>query len=148
MRSVKNFILISLIIIMQTMHIHAQTQKMNLTKAPQNLTELFSFIKEKYGYRFFYSNDLVKPDQKVALSSGEYILPDLLKELSAKTGLSFSMKENNLIVVEDSNKQPVVSGVISGIVTDSGTGATIPGATIMVLGTKEGIVSNMDGNLR
>ena len=88
-------------ILLQIGQVRAQSEKLSLSGAPGNLTDLFSFIQEKYGYRFFYNNDLVKPDVSIKLSSQEMTLQDLLKELSAKTGLSFRLMENKLIVVED-----------------------------------------------
>ena len=104
MQSIKNGILICLLILAQTFQTNAQVQKMALKGAPQNLTGLFSFIQEKYGYRFFYNNDVVKPDMLVTLSSGDITLEELVKELSAKTGLNFTVKDNNLVVVEDAGK--------------------------------------------
>lgn len=153
MRTVKNFTLICLLILLQTIKISAQVQKMDLAGAPQNLSGLFSLIQEKYGYRFFYNTDVVKPDMKVTLSSSDYVLPDLLKELSTKTGLTFSIKENNLIVVEDgrkpanvpANTQASVSGTVSGTVTDSKTGETIPGVSVSIAGTTQGALTDMDG---
>lgn len=146
MQSVKNFILIGLLILVQILPINAQVQKMALRNAPQNLTGLFSFIQDKYGYRFFYNNDIVNSEMRVALTSTEVSLPDLLKDLSAKTGLTFSIKENNLIVVEDIRKQNVVSGIITGTVKDSKTKETIPGASISILRTKEGTATDLSGN--
>ena len=38
------------------------------------------------------------------------------------------------------------SGAVSGVVTDAGDGTSLPGATIVIKGTTEGAVSNIDGN--
>ena len=48
MQSIKNGILICLLILAQTFQTNAQVQKMALKGAPQNLTGLFSFIQEKF----------------------------------------------------------------------------------------------------
>jgi len=142
---IKRFILIGLLILGHTIQIYAQTQKITVTKAPKNLTGLFSFIQEKYGYRFFYSNEVVTAE-KVELTANEYVISDLLKELSDKTGLTFDLKENNLIVVEDtSNTQPKVSGKVTGTVKDAATGETIPGVSVMTIGSKEGVVTDFNG---
>lgn len=142
---IKRFILIGLLVLGHTIQIYAQTQKITVTKAPKNLTELFSFIQEKYGYRFFYSNEVVTTE-KVELTADEYVISDLLKELSDKTGLTFDLKENNLIVVEDtSNTEPKVSGKVTGTVKDATTGETIPGVSVMTIGSKEGIVTDFNG---
>ncbi len=38
------------------------------------------------------------------------------------------------------------SGAVTGVVTDAGDGTSLPGATIVVKGTTQGAVSNIDGN--
>ena len=145
MRSIKSLILIGLLVLMQNGQISAQVQKMSLKEAPKTLTGLFSYIQEKYGYRFFYNNDVVRSEMKVTLSSTDFTLPELVKELSVKTGLTFSIKENNLIVVEDGRNRDSVSEVISGTVKDSRTGDSMPGVTVVVLGTSKGIVTDSNG---
>ena len=145
MRSIKPLILICLFVLMQTGRINAQVQKMSLKDSPQNLTGLFSYIQEKYGYRFFYNDDVVRSDMKVSLSAGEITLTDLIKELSVKTGLTFSLKENNLIVVEDGRNRRAVSEIISGVVKDAKSSETIPGVSVTIQGTTKGIVTDPDG---
>ncbi len=145
MQSVRIFKLTFLLLLVQTLHLSAQVQKMDFTSAPDNLTELFSFMKEHFGYRFFYNNDVVKPDLKVKLTEKEYAISDLLKELSLQTGLTFSIKENNLIVVEDNRKPADFSGVVTGIVRDSKTGETIPGVNVLVLSSRDGAATDQSG---
>ena len=145
MQSIKNVILICLLILAQAFQTNAQVQRMALKSAPQNLTGLFSYIQEKYGYRFFYNNDVVKPDMIVKLSSGDITLSDLVNELSEKTGLKFSIKDNNLIVVEDASSRNSGAEIISGVVKDAKSGEPIPGVTIVLVGTSKGIVTDQDG---
>ncbi|HJN07021.1 MAG TPA: carboxypeptidase-like regulatory domain-containing protein, partial [Bacteroidales bacterium] len=38
------------------------------------------------------------------------------------------------------------SGAVSGVVTDAGDGTSLPGATIVIKGTTQGAVTNIDGN--
>ncbi len=145
MQSIKNVILICLLILAQAFQTNAQVQKMALKVVPQNLTGLFSYIQEKYGYRFFYNNDVVKSDMVVTLSSGDITLEDLVKELSGKTGLNFTIKDNNLIVVEDATNRNSVAEVISGTVKDAKTGELLPGVTVVLVGTTKGIVTDSEG---
>ncbi len=145
MQITKKFIVIGLLVLMQTALINAQEQKISVNKAPKNLTGLFSFVQEKYGYRFFYNNEMVTADQKVELKSDEYLISDLIKELSEKTGLSFKIRENNLIVVEDTSSKTVTPGVITGTVKDAATGETLPGVSVVTVGSSEGMATDLDG---
>ena len=145
MQSFKNVILICLVILVQTFQTNAQVKKMALKGAPQNLTALFSFIEGKYGYRFFYNNEVVKADMVVTLSSGDLSLDDFVNELSVKTGLNFTVKDNNLIVVEDAGSRNSGAEVISGIVRDAKSGVSMPGVTVFLIGSSKGIITDSEG---
>jgi TonB-linked SusC/RagA family outer membrane protein len=121
----------------------SQEEKMNLTNAPENLPGLFSFIQEKYGYRFFYNNEVVKNDMNVVLSAKEVTLSALLKQLTDQTGLSFNIRENNLIVVEAAKKKSQV--MVNGTVSSFTDGQGLPGVNILVKGTNTGVISDIDG---
>ncbi len=145
MQSIKAVLLLCLLILAQTFQTQAQVQKMVFKSSPQSLIALFSSIQEKYGYRFFYNNDVVKPDMTVTLSSGEITPDELVKELSAKTGLSFTIKDDNLIVVEVPGSKLSTSEVVSGTVKDAKTGESLPGVTVVLVGSTKGIVTDSDG---
>jgi TonB-linked SusC/RagA family outer membrane protein len=134
-----------LILILLGLTARAQEQKMDLRGAPRSLTELFPFLQSKYGYRFFYNNEVVRPEMIVILDSDRYDLPDLLSELSNKTGLTFSVKENKLVVVEDNRRQPDFSGRIGGTVRDPKTEEVLPGVNIIVSGTQNGVATDAGG---
>jgi TonB-linked SusC/RagA family outer membrane protein len=140
----KRILLLAMFVILQLGQLLAQSEKLTLTGAPSNLPGLFSFIQEKYGYRFFYNNDLVKPDVTIRLSSQEMTLQDLIKELSAKTGLSFRLMENKLIVVEDPSKQTTVT--VKGKVTSGADNQPLPGVNVVAKGTTNGTITAGDGS--
>jgi TonB-linked SusC/RagA family outer membrane protein len=140
----KQIIILLVLIVLQIGPIMAQSEKLTLTGAPSSLPGLFSFIQEKYGYRFFYNNDLVKPDVTVKLASQEITLQDLLKELSAETGLSFRLMENKLIVVEDPSKQTTLT--VKGKVTSGADNQPLPGVNVLAKGTFNGVITGIDGS--
>ena len=142
--SIRQMIFILALIVLQIGQVWAQSEKLSFSGAPGNLPDLFSFIQEKYGYRFSYNNDLVKPDVTIKLSSQEMTLQDLLKELSAKTGFSFRLTENKLIVVEDLSSQTIQT--IMGKVTSGTDNQTLPGVTVLAKGTFNGVITNADGS--
>ncbi|MFN8254534.1 MAG: SusC/RagA family TonB-linked outer membrane protein [Bacteroidales bacterium] len=136
-------LLIGLIILVNQAGIFGQTEKINLSGAPANLQGMFSFIQEKYGYRFFYNNDVVQKETTVNISATEISLAELLKELTTQTGLVFNLRENKLIVVEAAKKQEpvIVKGVVKSL-TDNGP---LPGVNISIKGTNLGAITDLDG---
>lgn len=137
-------ILMLAFILLQASQIMAQSEKLALSGAPVDLPGLFSFVQEKYGYRFFYNNDLVNPDVSIKISSQEMTLQELLKELSAKTGLTFRLMENKLIVVGDPSKQITVT--VKGKVTSGADNQPLPGVNVLAKGTFNGVITNPDGS--
>ena len=142
--NLKKRILLLVFIVLQIGQVMAQSEKLSLTGAPGDLPGMFSYIQEKYGYRFFYNNDLVKPDVIIKLTSQEITLQDLLRELSAKTGLSFRLMENDLIVVEDPSKQTTLT--IKGKVTSGADNQPLPGVNVLAKGTFNGVITNAEGS--
>ena len=120
-----------------------QSERLTLTGAPSDLPGLFSFIQEKYGYRFFYNNDVIKPDAKVTFTSDQMTIQELIRELSSKTGLSFRVMENKQIVVEEPGKQNNIT--VKGTVLSGTDNQPLPGVNILSKGTTNGVMSNIDG---
>jgi TonB-dependent SusC/RagA subfamily outer membrane receptor len=120
-----------------------QTERLTLTGSPSELTGLFSYIQEKYGYRFFYNNDVIKPDTRVSFTSEQLTIQELISELSVKTGLSVRIMENKLIIVEDPGKQTTIT--VRGKVTSGTDNQPLPGVNILSKGTYNGVMSNIDG---
>ena len=92
---IKRILLLIILIVTYTLQLKAQqSEKLSLAGSPSDLPGFFSFVQEKYGFRFFYNNDVIKPETRVSLSSEQMTIQEIIKELSAKTGLSFRVMDN------------------------------------------------------
>ena len=142
-------IFILLVSVSQTFAIksYAQLAKISLDMKGVSVEEVIDQIESNSEYFFMYNNNLIDVSRKVDIKVEEININQVLDKLFQNTGVSYSIQDrhillmNNKIDRSDSQQQKSVSGKI----TDS-SGIPLPGATIMVKGTTNGTISDIDGN--
>jgi TonB-linked SusC/RagA family outer membrane protein len=114
-------------------------QRQNIT-----LKELFKVIEEQSEYRFFYSDDLSSLNQKVSINLADRTAEEVLGEALKGTGLTFKIGDKNLIVIVPNMQPDVAQDATRGIVTDH-AGEPLAGASVVVKGTTQGVLTGTDG---
>ena len=121
----------------------AQTQQIQLPKNQITIKEVFRQIEKQTKLSIGYNyNKLSKViDKKVSISSGQvqYVLTNALKG----TGLVYSFDGNHIIITPQ-NQENTVKKTIRGKVYDN-NGEPVIGATIKVVGTSVGTITDFDG---
>lgn len=120
-----------------------------------HLKEVISAIEEKTGFVFAFDQHVVNTKVKINLNHSDKPVFDYLMEIARQTNLKFK-QVNNLITI---SKTPTTSSkphieiqvvediTITGKVTGSNKEA-LPGVSIIVKGTSNGVVSDLDGNYK
>jgi TonB-linked SusC/RagA family outer membrane protein len=103
-----------------------------------------SYIEKKSDYRFLYNETLVADAPKITLMMTDAEVTDVLKHILDKTGLSFQMMANNLVVLK-SGDAALADIHVAGKVTSS-TGDPIAGASVAVKGAAGGVATDAQGN--
>lgn len=124
--------------------VYSQNTTLSLHLQNVPLNKALTIIERKTNYRFLYNNAEVRATQNVSIQADKATVPNILTQLLAKTRLSYSILQNNLVVIAP---QPAAVDLqkISGKVTDS-TGNPLIGVTITVKGTSMGTVTDANGN--
>lgn len=110
----------------------------------EKLEKIFDEIERQSKFQIFYNkadvDDLAIVDISVQDAEIEYLLNQLL----LKKGLKFKIVNEDIIISKDG--QPQQDGLIKikGLVKDQ-SGAPIPGATVVILGTPRGVITDSDG---
>ncbi len=115
------------------------------------IVKLFHEIEKSSDFDFVYSSRELK-NKTVSLASTDWVLGDLLQEISKQSVVSFK-RVNETITVKEArpettpNVQEEISlqASVSGRITDD-AGEGLPGATVIELGTNNGTVTDVDGN--
>jgi TonB-dependent receptor len=127
-------------------NVYAVSLQIELTQRP--LQVAFDVIEAKTDFSFTYSPRKVDKRQLVSLSGEEDNLGEILESLSRQTGYAFKQINNLLVVkkgVQAKKEESLATGIISGKVTDAQTGERLPGATVRIVGTSQGTVTDLNG---
>lgn len=123
-------------------HISVKGQAITIKQAIQ-------LIEKKSNYTFFYN----AADLKNTISKNlncEGSIEEVLKEVFRDSGISFMIKGNEVILkvekAETTQQKPQKKRTVTGQVTDAENGDAIIGASILLMGQKEGVITDLDGN--
>jgi TonB-linked SusC/RagA family outer membrane protein len=117
-------------------------EKVTVNFEKTRLDKALKEVEKKSSFRFVYSNRLLTGQNKVTLKATDIAVEDLVKKLLENTGFTFSVMDNNLIVIKQSIDRDDI--VVSGKVTDS-LGNPIQGVTVKIIGKNIGTATDAKG---
>lgn len=114
------------------------------------LGQFFKIIEKQTPFTFLYDSERINFDTEVTFTKNVGSVESYLAQISYQSNLRFRQVNNGIDVKvgpqspEDTNSDKAEDVVVSGTVLDE-TGTPIPGVTIIVKGTTNGTVSDVDG---
>ena len=116
----------------------------------QNVTlkEFFKNLEAQTSFSVVYRDIILSENPDVVVSASNRPLKDILSQVLEKHGLSYKVSNKTIVIVKAEAQAPVKqrkTKKISGVITDE-TGLPVAGANIVVKGTTNGTISDMDGN--
>lgn len=154
----KGFLIMRLILIFailgilqSTASVYSQNQRFTLNKENIILREVFELIEKQSEFRFFYEEDKLNLDEKVNLNVENKTIVEVLNQVLDTEMVEFKLMTNNFIVLKPKGESNFIDSVsstqqksLTGKVTDE-SGEPLPGVTVLIKGTTNGTVTNMDG---
>lgn len=145
---IKRVMKLSFILILAgTLHVCASVHAQNVTLHGKSITleKAFSEIRKQTGYNFFYTAEDLDKAGKVDASISSLPLNDAMTTLLKGKALSFSIVDGVIIIKrKEITNAPLPPADITGKVVNE-KGEPIPGATVMIEGTKIGTLTNSAG---
>ena len=132
------------------LQVGAKSQVVRLTMNLENVTidQAITNVSQKTGYRFLYQMEEVIKYGKRNLSVKSATLEEVLNELLKDTPLSYVIQNDVVIITpakdEKAQEKP---RQIKGKVVDEKS-VPLPGVTILIEGTKLGVVTDADGKFK
>ena len=125
----------------------AQTEKVevNIQQSSISIAALIEAITEQTGYHFSYRSNLFDDDQKISFYAHHWNLDRTLKVFCEKTGLNYQLIEGQIVLKQGDAPLQQKQYTLSGYVKDIQTGETLIGATLYLVGTSNGVVTNEFG---
>ena len=135
------FILIGILQIHAT--VYSQNSRFSISVKNQKMREVLKEIEEQSQYRFFYSENLLKLDEKVTIELKDESIENLLNALFENEHLDYEINPNKLIVLRPTDL-PQSEIAVSGKVVEE-NGEAIPGVTVLLKGTTIGTITDIEG---
>lgn len=128
---------------------YAQTAKLTLNLSQVTLSELFNEVENQSEFRFFYDSNEVDLSGKVSINVDGTSIDEILYTVLDETDYAYEIVDRHIIVKNNGSVSKLESESkqqksVTGTVTD-GTGQALPGVTVVIKGTTNGTVTNIDG---
>lgn len=121
----------------------AQSVSLSETKAP--LTKVLSKIRQQTGYLFFYNDDWMQKAQPVDIQVKNAGLNEVLTSIFNKQPFTYEIVDKTIsLKLKTTEKHVAVPVAVSGKVSDT-TGATLAGASVSILSTQTGTLTDANG---
>lgn len=127
----------------------AQNRKITLEFNNNNLKEVLSMIEDQSEFSFLYKDDQVSTDRDITSSFTGQKVNEILDDVLVDEDLEYHIKGKVILIASKEDMSSINSAPqqkkITGKVVDN-SGDPIPGATVMVKGSTNGALTDIDGN--
>jgi len=145
------------VLVFQQVTAHQQygKQKVTIVANDISLENVLKQIEKQTGLRFMYAVGSFNMNERIRVSFQQTMLDEVLSSLLGSKGILWQYRDGTILLKQNigkgedntSNEHIKVNGVISGRILDANNNP-IPGATILIKGTKKGTKTDIDGSFK
>lgn len=114
--------------------------RVSLKLKSASIADLLNELETKTDFRFVFNQQAIFTKNDINITAEQEPVVKILDRVLAKKGISYTLLENNLIVIND----PMQQQTVSGVVVDE-TGSPLPGVSVRVKGVNRGAVTDANG---
>lgn len=126
----------------------AQT-RMSVKMEKATIKSVLEHIENSSEFRFFYESRELDLDKTIEVNFQNETINNILDDILTKNGFGYKFSDNYIAIVKTDGLAAVngiaVQKTITGMVLDS-DGQPLPGVTVLVKGTNNGTITDVDGN--
>lgn len=132
---------------------YSQKTTFTISVQDQSVKEVFDYIEQHSEFIIFYLDETIDVNRKVSVNLKGQRVESILEQLFKNTDVTYTINDRQILLSkrkEVTEVAPVVAVVqqkkntVTGVVLDP-TGMPVIGANIMVKGTTNGTITDMDG---
>lgn len=132
---------------------YSQVTTFSISVQDQSVKEVFDYIEQHSEFIIFYLDETIDVNRKVSVNLKDQQVESILEQLFKNTDVTYTINDRQILLSkrkEMTEAVPVVAVVqqkkntVTGVVLDP-TGMPVIGANIMVKGTTNGTITDMDG---
>lgn len=138
----------TILLLTSFVHVYADgftQQRVSLSLEGANLKTVLSQIEKKSQYRFLYNQSILSRSGTYTVKATNEFVPLLLDKIFEGSTINYKIVNQNLVVLAEGVSDVPMPQEIKGRVVDA-DGKPIPGASIVVRGTKTGTAADATGN--
>ncbi|WP_235934548.1 TonB-dependent receptor [Sunxiuqinia indica] len=124
----------------------SQTADLNLKVQEQSVKDVLRQIEDQSDYFFMYNDTKIDVQRKVNLDLENEKISEVLDALFEGTNTKYVIKNRQIVLYPKGENQSLTNqqvSEVSGVVSDSQ--GPLPGVTVVVKGTTQGTVTDLDG---
>ena len=133
--------------IVQATNTYAQTTTISLNVENLTVGEILQQIEEKTDFSFFYNNRHVDLNRRVSVSMNETNIFNILDAIFTNTDVIYKVVDKRIVLTQKDESYPSIQQTtkkITGTIFDD-DGTPVIGANVMVKGTTNGTITDMNG---
>ncbi len=126
----------------------ANQEKLAFSLENVSFDEVLAVIKDRTDYKFLYKNEDIDNKRKISIAANNETVEEILIRLLENPPMTFKFIGKQIVLSKKDTapvKRAEQDREVTGNVKDAG-GMPLPGATVIVEGTKIGVQTDFDGN--
>ncbi len=124
---------------------YAQKTRLSVSFTNTQLAKVLDQIENKSEFFFLYNEKLIDANRKVSIEAKDEQIDEILKILFIGTDIEYIITDRKIILAPSNiSESQLIGKKVSGKVTDA-SGATLPGVSVVVKGTANGVITDNDG---
>ncbi len=129
--------------------VYGQTAKLTLEMRNKKVVEVLEEIEKQSEFRFAYSPELIDMERRVTVTVNKKNIDETLDAIFLGTGVKHVVYDRHIMLYPKEmdvilKNELAQQNALTGKVTDS-DGRPLPGVTVIIKGTTQGTVTNVDG---
>ena len=121
---------------------YSQTTRLTIELKAASVADVLKEIENQSEFYFAYNKEAIDLNRKVDLNAQSLLVEEILNQLFRETNVKYKITDRHIILSTLELVQP--QKAVSGKVTDA-SGATLPGVSVVVKGTTNGVITDNDG---
>lgn len=125
-------------------NVNSQSLRVNIHTNQKQAKEVIKQIEEQTDYLFVYNHDKVNLNNTVTIQANNETVAEVLNQMFVGTDIIYAMQGNNILLMQKDAVVQQSGKVVTGTIVDP-SGMPVIGANVMVKGTTNGTITDMDG---
>ena len=129
---------------------YAQKTMVNIALENKTVDEVLTELEQGTEFVFFYNNKQIDVKRRVSVRANNKTIFKVLNDVFKGTNIGYKVLDRNIILYDkavgaDGVQMALQAATVKGSVVDA-TGEPVIGASILVQGTTNGVITDIDGN--